>query len=142
MSRAADALVVVGHQHAQPVQLGTGLDASRQAGGPRRQVLADLLDALLDANGALDEDLAQLSRPSPGRGRCSGPAPAVAAARMSSTGRATSRLTASTDCVAVVRLLRGQQLQRVQGRGELAAEDLGELQVFLAEGVGPGDSRR
>ena len=56
---------------------------------------------------------------------------------MSSTGRATSRLIASIDWRGRGAFLGVQQLQRVQGGGDLAAEDLGELQVLLGEGVGP-----
>ena len=57
---------------------------------------------------------------------------------MSSTGRATSRLTASIDWLARAGLLGAEQVERVQGGGDGAAEDLGELQVLLAEGAGPG----
>ena len=39
-------------------------------------------------------------------------------------------------------LLRGQQVERVQGGGDLLAEQLGELQVVRAEAVRPAGSRR
>ena len=45
---------------------------------------------------------------------------------------------ASTDWLAVRAFLDLQQLQRVQGGGDLVAENLGELQILLAEGVGLG----
>ena len=66
----------------------------------------------------------------------------VAAVRISSTGRATSRLMASIDCAGCGPLLGGEQIQRVQGDGDFPAKDFGELHVQLGEGAHLRDSRR
>ena len=54
---------------------------------------------------------------------------------MSSSGRASSRLIASTEARGRAELLGLEQLQRVQRRGDVAAVDLEELAVAVVERV-------
>ncbi len=55
---------------------------------------------------------------------------------MSSSGRANSRLIASTDAARRADLLSLEELQRVESRGDVATIDLDELAVAVVERVG------
>ena len=126
MGRFPHALVVVGHQDAQAVQLGVRLETGAgQPGGARHQVCTHFLDALLDEAGPR-EDVLELV----GHLRLDAD-PAVQDRRGRRQDLVHRQRHLAADCLDRLggrrALLRGQQLQGVQGGGQLAAENLAKL---------------